>query len=183
MLRKSLWGIPGIVIVCSIAVFAQGSQLQTPAAQDDALQRERNERMERRRERLDRRQGIGRENGRGWRGHGIGHFASELNLTEEQQQQTRAIAQRRLEGLRAQREEFFKLHEKRVAGTFTAEDAARAKELRQQIRSGMEGFENDFSGILTPDQESKLEQLKKERKEKREQRIRERQERRKENPL
>ncbi len=58
---------------------------------------------------------------------GMGHMMRELNLTEEQREQSRAIMQRRLESTKSQREELFKLREKRIAGTFTAEDEAAQK--------------------------------------------------------
>jgi Spy/CpxP family protein refolding chaperone len=107
----------------------------------------------------------------------MGHLMHELNLTEEQRQQSRAILQRRLEGIKSQREELFKLREKRIAGTFTPEDGARAQALRQEIRKSMEGVRADMEGVLTAEQKAKLEQLKTERKEKLERRMRERQER------
>ena len=44
----------------------------------------------------------------------------ELNLTEAQREQQRAIRQRHLGTTRAAREELFRLREKRIAGTFDA---------------------------------------------------------------
>jgi Spy/CpxP family protein refolding chaperone len=85
--------------------------------------------------------------------------------------------QRRLESTKAQREELFKLREKRIAGTFTAEDEARTRALRQEIRTAMDGVRTEMAGVLTAEQKAKLEQLKKERKERMEQRMKERQER------
>ena len=90
--------------------------------------------------------------------------------------------QRRLEGNKSQREELFKLREKRIAGTFTADDEARAKALRQEMRASMEGIRVEMEGILTAEQKTKLEQLKQERKEKIEQRMKERQEFQNKNP-
>ena len=101
----------------------------------------------------------------------------ELNLTEEQRQQSRAIMQRRLESTKVQREELFKLREKRIAGTFTADDEARARALHQEIRTAMQGVGTEMDGLLTAEQKAKLEGLKKERKERMEQRMKERQER------
>jgi Spy/CpxP family protein refolding chaperone len=183
VLRKSLLGILGIILAGGIVAFAQEPQSQTPATQDDSLRRERIERMERHRERLHRREGMRSEDGMGRRGHGINHFARELDLTEEQQKQRREIMQRQLESIKAQREELFRLREKRVAGTFTAEDGVRAKALHQEIRTAMEGMNTEMAGVLTAEQKAKLEQLKKERREKLEQRMKERQERLKQNPL
>lgn len=181
-LGKSLFGILGIVLACGIVAFAQEPQPQTPSTQDDTVRKERIERMERHRERMGRREGMRRHDGMGRRGGGMGHSMRELNLTEEQRQQSRAIMQRRLESTKTQREELFTLREKRIAGTFTAEDEARAKALHQEIRTTMEGVRTEMAGVLTAEQKAKLEQLKKERKEKLQQRRKERQERLNQNP-
>ena len=90
--------------------------------------------------------------------------------------------QRRLESVKTQREELFKLREKRIAGTFTADDEARAKALRQEMRTAMEGVRTEMAAVLTEEQRTKLEELKKERKEKFQQRMKERQERLNQNP-
>jgi Spy/CpxP family protein refolding chaperone len=176
-LRKSLFGILGIILACGIVAFAQEPQPQIPSTQDDSFRKERIERMERHRERMGRREGMPRPDGMGRRGGGMGHLMRELNLTEEQRQQSRAIMQRRLESTKTQREELFKLRENRIAGTFTAENEARAKALHQEIRTAMEGVRTEMAGVLTAEQKAKFEQLKKERKEKFEQRMKERQER------
>jgi len=94
----------------------------------------------------------------------------ELNLTEEQRQQQRAILQRHLGATKAQREELFELREKRIAGTFTADDEARAQALREEIHTSMRGIRNEMEGVLTLEQGAKLEQLKSERKARREDR-------------
>jgi Spy/CpxP family protein refolding chaperone len=173
-LRKSLLGVVGIILVGGLGVFAQEPQTQTPSSQDGTLQRDRGERLERRRQRM-----AGREEMRkGMRhGRGAGRMLGELNLTDEQRQQGRAIMQRRLENLKPQREELFRLREKRMAGTFTADDEARARTLHQEMRTGMAGARSEMDGVLTAEQRAKLEGLRKERKERMEQRRKERQER------
>jgi Spy/CpxP family protein refolding chaperone len=181
-LRKSLFGVLGIILAGGIVAFAQEPQPQTPAAQDDAFRKERSERRERHRERAGRHDSMRGPERMGRRDGSMGHLMNELNLTEEQRQQSRAIVQRRLESTKTQREELFKLREKRIAGTFTAEDGARAKALHQEIRSTMEGVQADMASVLTAEQRAKLEQLQKERKERFEQRMKERRERLNSNP-
>jgi protein CpxP len=176
-LRKSLLGISGIILACGMAAFAQEAQPQTPATQDDTFRKDRIERMEQHRERLGRREGMKGREGTGRRVRGMGHLMRELNLSDEQRQQSRAIMQRRLESTKTQREELFKLREKRIAGTFTAEDEARARALHQEIRTAMEGVRTEMAGVLTAEQKARLEELKKERKERMQQRMKERQER------
>jgi Spy/CpxP family protein refolding chaperone len=165
----------------AFTVFAQEPQPKTPSTQDGTFQRDRIERMEPHRERMAGRQGIGDREGMGHRG--MGHLMRELNLSEEQRAQGRAIMQRRLESTKLQREELFKLREKRIAGTFTADDEARAKALHQEIRTAMTGVREEMAGVLNAEQRAKLEELKKERKERIEQRMKERQERLNNKPM
>lgn len=105
----------------------------------------------------------GRRHGRMGRHRRIGGFR-ELNLTEEQRQQQRAILQRQLSNTKAQREELFNLREKRIAGTFAPEDEARARALREEIRNSMMSMRSEIENILTAEQRLKLEQMKTEHK-------------------
>ena len=162
-LRKSRFGIIGVVLAAGFVALAQEPQTQTPATADDTLRKGRIERRERHRERMGRERMRG-PGGRVGRGHGMGQRMRELNLTEEQRQQSRAIMQRRLENTKPQREELFRLREKRIAGTFTAEDGARAEALHQEIRKAMAEGRNEAAGVLTAEQKAKLEQLQQERK-------------------
>jgi Spy/CpxP family protein refolding chaperone len=178
-LRKSLLGLSGIILAGGMLVLAQQPQTQTPSATPDGTSgRDKIERRERSRERMGRQEGLGgyHRKGRRGAGGGMGHLLRELNLSDEQRQQSRAIRQRRLESTKAQREELFKLREKRIAGTFAAEDKARARALHQEIRATMEAGRAEMAGILTAEQKARLEELKKERKAKIEQRMKERQE-------
>ena len=183
-IRKSLLGMVGIILAAGTIALAQEPQPQSPTTPDATL---RGERMEQRRERMRARigrQGAGRHkgpDGMGRRGGPrMGHLMRDLNLSEAQREQSRAIMQRRLESTKVQREELFRLREKRSAGTFSAEDGARAKALHEEIRTSMEGARNEMAGVLNAEQRARLEQLKAERKTKHEQRQKERQERRKE---
>lgn len=188
-LRKSLVAVVGIVLACGMGVAAataQETQSQTAPGQDETLRKERIERMQERRERREKRQGIAGHPGMGRHG-GMGRLVRELNLTEQQLQQRRAIMERRLESTKVQREELFRLGEKRTAGAFTADDEARAKALHQELRSSMESVRSEMDAVLTSEQKAKLEQLenerKQEREQRREQRLKERQERLKNKPM
>jgi Spy/CpxP family protein refolding chaperone len=172
MLRKHLPAALGVLFALGVVGFGQEPQPQTPAP--DALRREGIERSERQRQREIRREGM-RERGMG-RQH-IERFAQELKLTEEQRQQRRAIMQRRLEGLKGQREELFRLREKRIDGTFNDADAARARALHEEIRAAMEGTRAEMNGVLTAEQKAQLEQLKQERKLRMQDRLKMREER------
>lgn len=191
--RKVLAAVAGMILVCGIsAVGALGQetppQSQTAPARDESLRRDRIERIQKRRERMERREGIAGHRGHSGMGRDgeIGRLMGELNLTDEQRQQRRAIMERRLESTKVQREELFRLGEKRRAGTFTADDEARAKALHQELRSSMESVRSEMDAVLTAEQKAKLEQLenerKQEREQRREQRLKERQERLKNKP-
>ena len=181
-LRKSLLAVAGLMLATGVGAFGQETQSQTPSAQPGTLQRDRIERQGRRRERMGEREGRGPRKA-GERHRGMGRMMHELNLSDEQRQQSRAIMQRRLESMKGQREESFRLREKRIAGTLTAEDGARAQALHQEMRTAMEGARAEMDGVLTAEQKAKLEGLKKERKERMEQRRKERQERLNQQPM
>jgi hypothetical protein len=77
-LRKSLFGVVGIMLAVGMGVCAQETQSQTPSTQDGSLQRERVERMERRRERMGNREGRERREAQE-RQRGMGRLMGELN--------------------------------------------------------------------------------------------------------
>lgn len=162
-----------ISLTLAFGSIVHGQQPQTPA-QDGGL---RGEGMRHREGRS--RERMGRDGG-----HGFGKFRGmrELNLTDDQRQQQRAIVERHLESVKAQREELFKLGEKRAQGNLTAEDGARAKALRQEIHNSMQGAQTEIESILTPEQRTKLEQLKTERKARHDEMMKQRQERRENTP-
>lgn len=149
-LRRSLPAVIGFVLTVGAVAAGQDAQTQVP-------NRDQNPQRIRRFEGRRPHDGIRRRGFRGFR------LMRELNLTAEQLQQQRAIAERQLESTRTQREELFKLHEKRMAGTYAPEDEARAKALRQELHNSMQGIQAEFENILTPEQRTKLEQLKAER--------------------
>jgi Spy/CpxP family protein refolding chaperone len=105
-----------------------------------------------------------------------------LNLTDEQRQQQRAILKRHFEATRLQREQLFQMREKRLAGTFTEGDLARAKELRQQMRESLVGIRTESRNLLTAEQRTRLEALREERKQRREEMMLRRQELRRTRP-
>ncbi|MGI8836612.1 MAG: Spy/CpxP family protein refolding chaperone [Pyrinomonadaceae bacterium] len=168
-LRKSVISVSGLILILASVAVAQEAQPQSPTT-PDARMKTRLEGSARRGELGNRRGGM-RHRG------GIGrHLMKELNLTDEQRQQARAIMQRRLAGTKAQREELLTLREKSIAGTFTADDEARAKALRQEMRAAMEGSRAEMERLLTAEQKAQLEQMKQDRKSKVEERRKRRQE-------
>ncbi len=147
-LSKCLPALAVMILGLSAVALAQ-EPAQSPT--DQTMQAERMGRREKRRHDVFQR-------------HGELGLMRGLELSEAQRQQQRAIFQRHFESIKGPREELFKLREKRVAGTFTADDEARAKLLRQEIHKAMQSGRTEVEAILTTEQRTKLEQLKSERK-------------------
>lgn len=165
-LRRILPVLMSLPLAFGAIAFAQEPQSSAP---DSGMRRDRMRHREGRHDKIGR---VGRPGWGGFRGMG------ELNLTQDQRLQQRAILERHLESIRTQREELFKLREKRAQGTFTTDDATRAKALRQEIHNSMQGADSEIERILTPEQRTKLEQFKSERKARRDEMLKRRQERR-----
>ena len=100
-------------------------------------------------------------------GMGLLRGLRELDLTDQQRQQLRTIVQSQFQTTKPQRLELRQLAQKRRTGTLTADEIARAKELRQQIRQSEQGVHAQLLALLTADQKAKLEELRKTRMENR----------------
>lgn len=107
----------------------------------------------------------GRQDGPGKRGHGgILRLASQLNLTDAQQQQLRAIQERFEASTKTQREELRKIHESNQGSAPDADTQARVQALRAEMNKAMKATHEEMLAVLTPDQRTQFEQLIKERK-------------------
>ena len=91
----------------------------------------------------------------------------QLNLTDQQRQQMRSIAQTQMQSMQAQRQELRQLMQKRRTATWTTQDETRAKELRQQLMQARQGVRTQMLGVLTPEQKTQMEQTIKTRRENR----------------
>jgi protein CpxP len=158
-LRRKLTGAGltlGLVFTASIAAFAQQP---TTAPQDNGQQQERGERRG------------GRQDGMGKRGPGgFGRLASQLNLTEAQRQQLRAIEDRYEASTKTQREEMRRLHESTQGAEPSADTQARFQALRAELGQARRAQHQEMLNILTAEQRTQLEQLMKERKDRHEER-------------
>jgi len=99
----------------------------------------------------------GRRGGRGDR-HPL-RMLRQLELTEAQQQQTRAIVENYLAAIKPQREELFKLREQKEQGAESADLHSRAQALRTQIHESTKNMRAQLLTILTPDQRTRLDQM------------------------
>jgi Spy/CpxP family protein refolding chaperone len=98
-----------------------------------------------------------RENRRRLRGDRAGALA-QINLTDAQKEQMRTIMQNQSQSTRMQREELRNLMQQSRAGTLSAEQQARAKELRQQLLESRKGTRGQMMNILTAEQKAKLDE-------------------------
>jgi Spy/CpxP family protein refolding chaperone len=83
----------------------------------------------------------------------------QLNLTDQQRQQARTIMQANFQNTQAQRQELRQLMQQRRAGTLDAAGQARARELRGQLLEGRKAVRTQLTGLLTPEQKAKLEEM------------------------
>ena len=138
----------GFVLTSSGFVFAQQ---QGPVPQDKGQQQD----------------GPGRRGRRdGMRKRGVGgvlRLASQLNLTDAQQQQVRAIAERLKASTKAQREEVRRLY-RGTDGEPSADAIARGQLLRNEIGEAMRAGHQEILNVLTGEQRTHLQQLVRERK-------------------
>jgi Spy/CpxP family protein refolding chaperone len=91
----------------------------------------------------------------------------QLNLTDQQRQQVRSIMQTQFQSTQSQRQELGQLMQKRSAGTLTADDEARLKALRMQLRQAEQGVHAQLLAVLTPEQKTQLQEIIKTRRENR----------------
>jgi Spy/CpxP family protein refolding chaperone len=105
-----------------------------------------------------------RDEPRGMRRFGQAPLAPlrELNLSDEQKQQVRTIMERNFAATKSQREELRTLGQKRFEGTLTPDQETRAKELHKQMTQSMKSAMTEVQEILTAEQQTKLEELRKE---------------------
>jgi Spy/CpxP family protein refolding chaperone len=138
----------GLVFTASSVAFAQQPGTAT---QDNGQQ------QEQRPERRGRREGMGKEGPRG-----MGRLMSQLNLTDAQRQQLRALEERFEASTKAQRDELRRLHES-TQGEPSADAQARFQALRAELGEARKAQHQEVLNVLTAEQRAQLEQLVKER--------------------
>ncbi|MGI8786652.1 MAG: Spy/CpxP family protein refolding chaperone [Pyrinomonadaceae bacterium] len=89
-----------------------------------------------------------------------------LNLSGAQKEQTRGIFENLKNSTAPQREELGGLMMKKRDGVITADEEARAKELKKQMRVSGEQMHSQILAVLTPEQKTQLDQMQQEMKQK-----------------
>lgn len=146
------------------------------SAQDNSVNREDSMQKQERRER----KGFGmRGDGKGMRdGNGGKHGGDkammrglrQLNLTEAQKEQTRSIFEKYKTSTQTQREEMRGFAMKKRDGIISAEEKARMKELKAQMKTSGEQMNKSILDVLTAEQRTQLDQMKEQMRKTREER-------------
>jgi len=138
--------------------------------------------MQKQEMRGDRRGGKRGFGGKGMRGgkHGGGdkmmmRSLERLNLSDAQRKQVRGISETFKTSTQTQREELRALGMKKRDGIISADEKARYKEVKTQLKASGEQMRDSVLAILTAEQRAQLEQMKEEMKKRREERRQNRQ--------
>jgi Spy/CpxP family protein refolding chaperone len=97
---------------------------------------------------------------RGMRGR-RGNAIQQLNLTDQQREQMRSIMQANRQSFQAQRQEMRELNRQWREGTLSPQGLERAKALRAQLIENRKAIRGQMDGILTTEQKTKLEEMRK----------------------
>jgi len=159
--RKFITAATSALAVVAFGTFVS-AQDTTTTQPDDSMQKQ-----EMRGGRGGKRGGFG---GKGMRGgkHGgdkmMLRSLERLNLSDSQKEQVRVIAENFKTSTQTQREEMRGLGMKKRDGIITADEQARAKELRTQLKASGEQMQISISAVLTAEQRTQLDQFKEEMK-------------------
>jgi Spy/CpxP family protein refolding chaperone len=139
----------GLIITTGVAVQAQQASTQNPT--ERSIQTERGRR--------------GLRRGPGSRGAIGPHMLRQLDLTDDQKKQVRDILTQAFDSNKTTRAELRQLGEKRRQGTLSADEETRARTLHQEMRAAMTATETKIAGVLTAEQKARAAELRKDRKE------------------
>ncbi len=166
--------ISAITLAFAAFAFTTFVSAQETPKQDDSTQMQQ-QRQERR--------GFGKRGGRGEARGGKHHGGDKmmmrslerLNLSDAQRKQTHGIMEKFKSSTGTQREEMRGLMMKKRDGIITADEQARFKELRTQLKTSSEQMHNEILAVLTAEQRTQLDQIKAEMKQKMQERRQNRQ--------
>ena len=164
--RKLISAVTSAFAVAAFSTFA--------AAQDTNTNKEDNQMQK---QEMRERKGFGKRGfGKGMRGgkHGgerhLLRSFEKLNLSDAQKSQIQTITENFKTSTQSQREELRSLAMKKRDGIITADEEARFKEIRNQLKASGEQMRNSALAVLTVEQKAQLEQMKEEMKKRREER-------------
>ncbi|MBV9957473.1 MAG: hypothetical protein JO360_03595 [Acidobacteria bacterium] len=100
--------------------------------------------------------------GKGERHHDrvpLWRIIQQLNLTDAQEQQARAVVEKFQTNIEAQRQALTDLHRQKEQGTLSDDQRAQAQTLRGQIDEARKLMQTDLFAILTPEQRTQYQEL------------------------
>ena len=154
--------ISAITLALATVAFTTFVSAQDTNKQDDSMQKQ--EKSERR----GGRRGFGRKGMRGGKRDGgdkmLMRSLGQLNLSDAQKEQVRGISETFKTSTQTQREELRSLGMKKRDGIISADEQARFKEIRTQLKTSGEQMHNSVLAVLTVEQRAQLEQMKEEMK-------------------
>ena len=161
--RKLISAATSALAVAAFGTFVSAQDTNTNK-EDNSVQKQ-----EMRGERRGGKRGFG---GKGMRGgkHGgdrmLTRSLDRLNLSDAQKEQVRGISETFKTQTQTQREELRTLGMKKRDGIITADEQARFKEIRTQLKAAGEQTRNSVLAVLTAEQRAQLDQMKEEMKQK-----------------
>ncbi len=161
--RKLISAATSTLAVVAFTTFASAQDTNTNQGNDSTQKQEMREGRGGR--------GFGKRGERGMHGsrHGGGdkmmlRALGQLNLSDAQKEQIRGISETFKTSTQTQREELRSLGMKKRDGIITADEQARFKEIRTQLKTSGEQMHNSVLTVLTAEQRTQLEQMKEEMK-------------------
>ena len=88
---------------------------------------------------------------------------ADLNLTDAQKEQVQGILKSSNETNRPKQEEVSRLRQQSEQGTLSADDQAKLKQLRADVRAARQKTHDDIVAVLTAEQRTKLEGIEQQR--------------------
>ena len=171
--RKLISAATSALAVAAFSTFVSAQDTSTNN-KSDSMQKK-----EMRGDRRGGRRGFGNKGMRGGK-HGGGdkmmmRSLERLNLSDAQREQVRGIAETFKTSTQTQREELRTLGMKKRDGIITADEQARFKEVKTQLKASGAQMRDSVLAVLTAEQRTQLEQMKEEMKKRREERRQNRQ--------
>ena len=159
--RKLISAATSALAVVTFTTFASAQETNTNQESDSTQTQEMRERRGGR--------GFGMRGDKGMRGRHGGdkmmlRALGRLNLSDAQKEQIRGISETFKTSTQTQREELRSLGMKKRDGIINADEQARFKEIRTQIKASGEQMQSSVLTVLTAEQRTQLEQMKEEMK-------------------
>jgi len=169
--RKLISAATSALALVAFATFVSAQDTNTNKEDDSMQRQEMRERRGGRRGYGDKGMRGGKHDGEKMMMRGLGR----LNLSDAQKAQVQTISENFKASTQTQREEMRNLGMKKRDGVITADEQARFKELRAQLKAAGEQMHNSILAVLTAEQKIQLNQMKEEMKQRKQERRQNRQ--------